>query len=245
MEVETVMHHSDIQPQKRIKRRKKISSQWKCHRVLPPVISLRAFLTHYMTGWKIVLYRFAVKRETRCREKASRCFFWGASMKRLRCVRALGERSLKWQGLIKSIFVVRNNTSVRGEITEGASISSKNNYTPNTSSRSTPRHRTPSNRPQPWGFEWQLRWGECAMHVPRRDERWQPVKRSQRKDRGTKQTFVAQSWHHLLQVSFSPTEFVNHLGRSSHFESILKHEHPSWMQVKSWCTNIWTGDLHS
>lgn len=39
-------------------------------------------------------------------------------MKRLRCVRALGERSLKWQGLIKSIFVVRNNTSVRGEITE-------------------------------------------------------------------------------------------------------------------------------
>lgn len=154
---------------------KKISLRWKCHRVLPPVISLRAFLTHYMTGWKIVLYRFAVKRETRWREKASRCFFWGASMKRLRRVRALGERSLKWQGLIKSIFVGRNNTSVRGEITEGASIPSKNNYTPNTSSRST---TPPTARPQiAWRLEWQLRWGECAIRVPCRDERWQPVKR--------------------------------------------------------------------
>lgn len=182
-----------------------------------------------MTGWKIALYRFAVKRETRWREKASRCFFWGASMKRLRCVRALGERSLKWQGLIKSIFVGRNNTSVREEITEGASISSKNNYTSNTSSHSTPNHPLLPALKTPGG----LSDSSAGASVPSvchagtsTGSRW----------RGTKPAFVAQCWHHLLQVSFSPTEFVNHLGRSSHFESILKRL-PSWTQVKSWCTN--------
>lgn len=118
VEVETVMHRSDIQPQNTSSVKKK-SWRWKCHRVLPPVISLRAFLTHYMTGWKIVLYRFAVKRKTGCREKASRCFFWGASMERLRCVRARGDEKTEMAGVNKVHFVVRNNTSVVGEITEG------------------------------------------------------------------------------------------------------------------------------
>lgn len=143
-----------------------------------------------------------------------------------------GRKKPEMAGVNKVHFVVRNNTSVRGEITEGASISSKNNYTPNASSRSTPHQCPPSNGPRPWGFEWQLRWGECAIRVPCRDERWQPAKRSPRKNRGTKPAFVAQSWQQLLQVSFSPAEFVNHSGRYSHFGSVPKHHHPSWAQVK-------------
>lgn len=124
-----------------------------------------------------------------------------------------GRKKPEMAGVNKVHFVVRNNTSVRGEITEGPSISSKNNYSPNTSSRSTPATARPQMAPSPGS----LSDSSAGASVPS----VQPGKRSQRRDRGTKPAFVAQRWQQLLQVSFSPAEFVNHLGRYSHFESIL------------------------
>lgn len=46
-------------------------------------------------------------------------------MERLHCVRALGEEMPEMAGINKVHFIDRNNTSVRGEITEGRQYLSK------------------------------------------------------------------------------------------------------------------------
>lgn len=86
--------------------KKKKPFLWKCHWVLPTtVINLGAFLTHYMTGWKIVLHPLAVKREPILCEKAGRCsfftnFLWEASQRE----RKSGRKQLKMAGVNKVHF---------------------------------------------------------------------------------------------------------------------------------------------